>query len=495
MEPDHPQDKRNTIKMFFARGEQMPALKVMPRGFYPVLVILLLLILSALFLKSLFFGFLAAVLSLPLERFLEHKVLNTKIVHAIHGFFLSLSEPFQRIRKSVMRKAGHKSCDKTEQEIMNARRTSLVMRASMLAVFFPFLIVTVSVWGLWSIAPSISEMTDGSVKWLEKSRVLEKSEAALFRIMDEYIFPDDDTQAQNQGNANAGTTAETPQNADKNSSDIKQEQREKLRIMLADTLAENHINIAKFTLSAGNYLMRDLFGILSWLGGFTFDLLMFAFFYYFFLFKMASFVASHPTVDGTIGDWMVKSIYDSGWLPDVSEQVRKSASQIFNRICEMFNAWLLGYFWIIFIKTILFSLVFIPFHVPFWPVLAFLGGCTTLLPIIGPIVSLAVSMVVAIAFAEGGVMLPVLGIIIGYILIWGILEQLLLYPIMVGEAIGLTLVETIIVVLLGAVCGNIIGMIISVPVAALIKLLIPLFYSSLQNQHKVRRKMEMQTNE
>ena len=65
-----------------------------------------------------------------------------------------------------------------------------------------------------------------------------------------------------------------------------------------------------------------------------------------------------------------------------------------------------------------------------------------------------------------------------------ILEQLLLYPVLVGEAIGLTLVETIIVVLLGAVVAGISGMILAVPAAALLKLLVPLFYQTLNRRRR-----------
>ena len=68
-----------------------------------------------------------------------------------------------------------------------------------------------------------------------------------------------------------------------------------------------------------------------------------------------------------------------------------------------------------------------------------------------------------------------------------ILEQLLLYPVLVGEAIGLTLVETIIVVLLGAVVAGVSGMILAVPAAALLKLLVPLFYQTLSRRARRRR--------
>ena len=99
------------------------------------------------------------------------------------------------------------------------------------------------------------------------------------------------------------------------------------------------------------------------------------------------------------------------------------------------------------------------------------------------------SVVVTILFAQEGIVMPIIGISLGYLLIHVILEQLLLYPVLVGEAIGLTLVETIIVVLLGAVVAGVSGMILAVPAAALLKLLVPLFYQTL-NARRRRKAMQ-----
>ena len=150
----------------------------------------------------------------------------------------------------------------------------------------------------------------------------------------------------------------------------------------------------------------------------------------------------------------------------------------------MFRAWLVGYFWIIVLETILYALIFIPFNVPFWPILALIAGSTILLPFLGPVLAALLSVVVTILFAQEGIVMPIIGIALAYLLIHVILEQLLLYPVLVGEAIGLTLVETIIVVLLGAVVAGISGMILAVPAAALLKLLVPLFYQTLNRRRR-----------
>ena len=148
-------------------------------------------------------------------------------------------------------------------------------------------------------------------------------------------------------------------------------------------------------------------------------------------------------------------------------------------------------------ETILYALIFIPFNVPFWPILALIAGSTILLPFLGPVLAAVLSVVVTIIFAQEGVVMPIIGIGLAYLLIHVILEQLLLYPVLVGEAIGLTLVETIIVVLLGAVVSGISGMILAVPAAALLKLLAPLFYETLNKRIRRRRlaQAQMQTRD
>ena len=141
------------------------------------------------------------------------------------------------------------------------------------------------------------------------------------------------------------------------------------------------------------------------------------------------------------------------------------------------------------LETVLYALIFIPFNVPFWPILSLIAGSTILLPFLGPVLAAILSVVVTVIFAQEGIVMPIVGIALAYLLIHVILEQLLLYPVLVGEAIGLTLVETIIVVLLGAVVAGISGMILAVPAAALLKLLVPLFYQTL-NRRRRRKTMQ-----
>ena len=63
-----------------------------------------------------------------------------------------------------------------------------------------------------------------------------------------------------------------------------------------------------------------------------------------------------------------------------------------------------------------------------------------------------------------------------YLLYNGVIEQFILYPMVIGESLGLTTLETIIVVLLGAIFAGIAGMILALPAASIIKYLVPQIY-------------------
>ena len=311
------------------------------------------------------------------------------------------------------------------------------------------------------LRPFASMSGDSVSQWAQNNHVVEKLEQKIGELLDRLDPPTE---------ANSGMNV-----------------RERLRNRFSEAMEEHNADLAKYTFRAGNELVKNAFHITAWVGTFAFDLVMFLFFYYYFLLKMAVFAAGREDFGRNLGEWTVSSIYESGWLPDASEHERTGAAHIINHIYKMFRAWLVGYFWIIVLETILYALIFIPFNVPFWPVLSLIAGSTILLPFLGPVLAAILSVIVAVIFAQEGIVMPIVGISLAYLLIHVILEQLLLYPVLVGEAIGLTLVETIIVVLLGAVVAGISGMILAVPAAALLKLLVPLFYQTLNRRARRRR--------
>ena len=457
----------------FLRRPKADTFNAPAHGFIPVFVILVLFVLAAVFVKSLFFGILAAILSFHFEQFLERRLFGTKFMLGLHAFLVKLTAPFTAFRKRITRRVGDETEQAAEAEaecpleqpagLPESERRRIATQASAVTVIFIVIVTILLSWMLLHCIRPFAAMSGDSVsQWAQNNHAVEKLEQKLGELLDRLDPPSKEEEGMNV--------------------------RDRLRNRITAAMEEHNADFAKYTLRAGNELVKNAFHITAWAGTFAFDLVMFLFFYYYFLLRMALFAAGREDFGQNLGEWTVSSIYESGWLPDASEHERQGAAHIINHIYKMFRAWLVGYFWIIVLETILYALIFIPFNVPFWPVLSLIAGSTILLPFLGPVLAAILSVVVAIIFAQEGIVMPIVGIALAYLLIHVILEQLLLYPVLVGEAIGLTLVETIIVVLLGAVVAGISGMILAVPAAALLKLLVPLFYQTL-NARRRRNKL------
>ncbi|MBO5762804.1 MAG: AI-2E family transporter, partial [Lentisphaeria bacterium] len=125
-------------------------------------------------------------------------------------------------------------------------------------------------------------------------------------------------------------------------------------------------------------------------------------------------------------------------------------------------------------------------------VLGIIAGCGLLLPYVGPVASAVLTLLVTLAVGGQAVSTgQILGILIAYLIYNGIVEQFILYPMVIGESLGLTTLETIIVVLLGAIFAGIAGMIFAIPTAAVLKYLVPQIYHCFDHSQEMEpRKKE-----
>jgi len=217
-------------------------------------------------------------------------------------------------------------------------------------------------------------------------------------------------------------------------------------------------------------------GFLGVLGSFFLNTLMSLFFFSFFLGKMASFRHKHC---GEIkeGDYLVQSLFQTSWLPTTSEETLQSAADVINEVLYKLKTWVRGYMWIIIIETSIYIVAFFLLGVPYAILLGAIAGLTVLLPFLGPLISLVITIVVCLmtGHADLTLCLSLVGL---YFVMNSIIEQLFLYPALVGEALGLNVLETLIVVLLGGLFAGLAGMIFAVPVASVLKFLIPRLYQS-----------------
>lgn len=434
-------------------------------GVIAAIVILLLFVLTALYLKSLIFGIIAAYFFLPLEKFFE-RMFQTAPMRGADTFFRLLLSPVTRLRRKL---AGEHI--PTEEEKQKAERNRLVMKSTgAMFIALAVALVLILFTSANMIIPAATNAGKSIKHWATESPMLKQADEKLSSLISE-----------KKPETNAGGKTPTLQEPEKNPQINAEEKAlslrefaQKLRTWIHGYVKENRSELAQLAFSKGRGLIGFLLDTASRLGTFAFDLLLFFFFFLFFTVKMASFGTGGEKSD--IGRWCVHAIFNSPWMPKTSDHVRNEAAEIINSIALMFNRWVRGYISIVLIETAIYTILFSAFSVPNAFPLAFAAGMTIFLPFIGPLASFALTVAVCLCFCETHLIITLIGVCLSYLLINGLLEQLFLYPTLVGGAIGLTTLETIIVVLLGGLLGGITGMILSVPAAAVLKFLIPKIY-------------------
>lgn len=430
--------RRRTKKLMISSG----------LGLILALVVLLLFVVSAVWLKTVFFGLICAYLCLPLTGFFEKRVIDTTFGRSLFHILSLPFVPAVKIRNFLLnrfRKSGIPS--KTEAEQQQQESRNLALKSATLTLITVIILLSFLLFGIFygvrhaaeyincqTAVRQTAEKVDGWFLMAEKSLDWE--------------------------------------NRDSGGQSLKQTLQGEVREVL-DEFHLSSLVMGKQDESAG------LLSAVSGLGTFVFDLLMFFFFFFFFLFQMSLFrVARRKDGEVThtpddIAVWVIHKMTDSPWIPEISQTAQEEAKMIISRVFWMFNRWVRGYCSIILLEGLLYLIFFHFFKVPFATPLALIASLTILLPFLGPTISFLLSAGVVLLFAEH-VGFPLIGVIIAYTFINGFLEQIFLYPILVGEAIGLTTLETIIVALFGGVVAGIPGMIFAVPVAALCKFLLPL---------------------
>ncbi len=244
--------------------------------------------------------------------------------------------------------------------------------------------------------------------------------------------------------------------------------------------AENRKKLIMFILDKVGGFFSYTAGAIGTIFMILMNIVLTLFFFAFFINHMARF---NNSIDekATAGEHIVNGILNSGWLPNTTRETRFGAIQILNNIFERLRSWIRGYLTIIIIETVFYVTTFLLVGVPYGAILGTLAGFTILLPYIGPMISIVLTLTACLALGSGG-MLQLTIVVLLYIIMNGIIEQLFIYPSIVGGALGLNEFETIVIVLLGGILAGIPGMIFAVPVASILKYLIPEVYKFLQGK-------------
>ncbi len=427
-------------------------------GILVALAIILIFILAATFLRSLVFGIILACFLLPLEKFFENKFFQWTPIRYILTCFDHVAEPFRRLKQRLMRKP-----PPTPEELARQQHQHLIIRSCICSALTFLTTIFLVLFLIGSLL--IPAMVSAGQK-IKDSPAVKKAFSGLDSIVS---VPD------------SSASSEKTSKPHSDSSAAFREFVRNLRETVPEYIKKNHKDLANLAFKGSRGIISAIIAIFSSLGRFLFDLLLTAFFFFFFLQQLASF-KSGSRQDESIGNWCVRGILKTRWMPEVAEDSRREAVDIIDWIADMFVKWIHGYLWIILIEVPLYLISFSLWNVPYAPVLALLSGMTILLPFLGLICNIFITTTVCLVFCTDHVGGTLIGVYITYLCVNGILEQLFLYPRLIGGSIELSTVETIIAVLLGGLTAGIPGMIFAVPAAAILKYLIPKIYLAVRKK-------------
>ena len=222
-------------------------------------------------------------------------------------------------------------------------------------------------------------------------------------------------------------------------------------------------------------------GLLSSFVSFLLNTLLAIFFFSLFLSKMAEFIQDNRNQKKMQSEYIVRTVFNNKWLPGATENTIAQAQEIISQVINRLKTWLRGYLTLMSFDAVVYTTAFYLLGVPYALVLGLIAACGILLPYIGPIASAVLTVLVTLAVGNNVTVMQLLLVLCTYAVWNGIIEQLFLYPAVIGESLGLTTLETIIVVLLGGIFAGITGMIFAIPTASVLKYLIPKIYSSISS--------------
>jgi predicted PurR-regulated permease PerM len=433
-------------------------------GLIASVVVIGIFILTATFLKSVLFGLMLAYFFLPLQQRYANSFLNNGLIAQLFGLANTvLIEPFGWIIRTVRgifrRKPEETAPEPTEEEIIRAA-LSKASNATVLTVALALLVAAVGF-----IVLSLSFKPE-SIDSAEAQAKVREAQKPVINFLENTVahWPVIGADA----NKTAAMLKTDPQALQKIAKSV---------FMPVSTEAKPKPTGQDSLLTGATKAIGTVISLLSMLGDFFLTALMSLFFFSFFLGKMASF--SHQR-EGKLkeGDYLVQSLFETSWLPTTSEETLKSAADVINEVFYKLKTWVRGYLWIIIIESAVYITVFALLGVPYALPLGMVAGLTVLLPFLGPLISMALTIGVCLVTGDASLnlCLTLVGV---YFVMNSIIEQLFLYPALVGEALGLNVLETLIVVLLGGYFAGLAGMIFAVPVASVLKFLIPRLYQSI----------------
>ena len=442
-------------------------------GIAVALVVVLVFIGAAVFLRSVIFGLILAYILLPLEKYFERR--ERKKSGVVYYLFRILSLPFlplQKLSRRITRRNSSDTGDPQEQKRRQERKiiTKAVAQTALTALIVVLVLVGV-----------ISRFTAHYVGDFRARNTRRAATAAA--KAPPAAANSENAPAESAGGAEKLSAVEEYFSQLMEKTDEKWKNfRARLERMPAIRFVLNQVIKSLNDKNIRKELQRVILKHSGGVVAFTVDmlgsvavlivgLLLTVFFSMLFLMKLAEFCRDDDS-SGRKSEYLVRTVFNGNWLPDTNEVTLCEASRILSGITERLRIWVRGYLTLVCVDATVYTTLFFFLRVPYFPLLGILAGCGILLPYVGPILSASLTLLVTI-LAGHCTGLQLAGIIVAYLIYNGIIEQFILYPAVIGDSLGLTTLETIVVVLLGAVIAGIPGMFLALPTASVLKYLIP----------------------
>lgn len=468
-------------------------------GIIVALIVIGVFILTATLLKSVLFGLILAYAFLPVEKFYERKLKGNGIFSKIFKFFACFGKPFKAVSNSMRRKKTEAAY--TDDEAARRKRQALIAKASTLTVGSFVLIMIFLIIVLCGVSANYIAGFGSSIKlWLNKHIQTEQVDVPVQgnkKIADagvknetgknEAVKNDEETEN------DTGVENETPGKSKRisyvkkvliNLEDLKVKLKsvpiinwciEQTAKVLNDPKTQKELLTTALKKSGGIFSFAT--GVISSFISFLLNTLLAIFFFSLFLSKMAEFIQDDKNQQKMQSEYLVRTVFNSKWLPVATEATIAQAQEIISQVINKLRIWLRGYLTLMSIDAVVYTTAFYLLGVPYALLFGVIAAFGILLPYIGPIASAVLTILVTLAVGHDVTMMQLILIACTYAVWNGIVEQLFLYPAVIGESLGLTTLETIIVVLLGGVFAGITGMIFAIPTAAVLKYLIPKIYT------------------
>ncbi|MFO0820248.1 MAG: AI-2E family transporter [Pirellulales bacterium] len=454
-------------------------------GIVVALVVIAVFVFTATFLKSVLFGLMLAYFFLPLQRWFQFYFYPSSIVQQALACSAKLERPFIAIARSVKTRFGRK---RVVHEVSDHdRRVTQACHATLTTLAIAALL----------IAASLTWVSSRYLAAWQGNSPAEASERPASAQSSTDTSPPSASPAELAQEANAESDNDdaipayiTPSPAPVRVKEVAWLERYRPLLERSDFLRISSEVVKEYLTDDGKKkellgmvvhnlqpLLLRASGFLGTLANLLLDALMTLFFFSFFLQRIAAGQTSESGQGKPTSRYLVETIFQSGWLPAAGADAMHEAHLILAEILHMLQTWVKGYLWIIILESILYITAFAILGVPYFPILGILAGMTVLLPFIGPIASFLLTLIVTFAFQSPSVT-TLVAISVVYLVCHVIIEQLILFPALIGEALGLNALETIIVVLLGGVVAGLAGAVFAIPVAAVLKYLIPHVYQS-----------------